>query len=72
MDTFLKTWHNSAVTSLGLFWMAFWAFGLGYVISSMIQVFVTRARMRKSKVLFVFAGLSYLWLVGGLIVPLVL
>lgn len=48
MDTFLETWHNSAVTSLGLFWMAFWAFGLGYVISSMIQVFVTRARMRKS------------------------
>lgn len=28
--------------------MAFWAFGLGYLISSMIQVFVTRERMRKS------------------------
>jgi uncharacterized membrane protein YraQ (UPF0718 family) len=28
--------------------MAFWAFGLGYLISSMIQVFVTRERMRRS------------------------
>ncbi len=36
------------MTSLGLFWMAFWAFGLGYVISSMIQVFVTKQRMKKT------------------------
>jgi len=28
--------------------MAFWAFGLGYLISSMIQVFVTRERMQRS------------------------
>ena len=28
--------------------MAFWAFGLGYRISSMIQVFVTEARMRRT------------------------
>ncbi len=28
--------------------MAFWAFGLGYTISSAIQVFVTRERMRQS------------------------
>lgn len=48
MSAFIETWHKAAVTSLGLFWMAFWAFGLGYVISSMIQVFVTRARMRQS------------------------
>ncbi len=27
--------------------MAFWAFSLGYLISSMIQVFVTRSRMRR-------------------------
>lgn len=27
--------------------MAFWAFGLGYLISSMIQVFVTRERMQR-------------------------
>jgi uncharacterized membrane protein YraQ (UPF0718 family) len=28
--------------------MAFWAFGLGYIISSMIQVFVTQTRMKKT------------------------
>ena len=49
MDSvFVQTWHTAAVTSVGLFWMAFWAFGLGYVISSAIQVFVTRERMRRS------------------------
>ncbi|MGA6926821.1 MAG: permease [Desulfosarcina sp.] len=48
MDDFLKLYSDAAVTSLGLFWMAFWAFGLGYVISSMIQVFVTRERMKRS------------------------
>ena len=46
MQSFLETWHQAAVTTLGLFWMAFWAFALGYLISSMIQVFVTRERMR--------------------------
>ncbi|PQA85446.1 permease [Hyphococcus luteus] len=45
---FLTTWREAAQTTLGLFWMAFWAFGLGYLISSMIQVFVTRERMKKS------------------------
>lgn len=48
MQEFLHLWHQAAVTTLGLFWMAFWAFGLGYLISSMIQVFVTRKRMRES------------------------
>ncbi len=48
MDDFLKLYAESAMTSLGLFWMAFWAFGLGYLISSMIQVFVTRERMKRS------------------------
>merc|ERR1712065_133998 len=43
--TFLELWHTSATTTLGLLWMAFW---LGYLISSMIQVFVTRERMRKT------------------------
>lgn len=47
MATFLSLWHEAAVTSFGLFWMAFWAFGLGYLISSMIQVFVTRSRMKQ-------------------------
>lgn len=35
------------MTALGLFWTAFWAFGLGYAVSSMIQVFVTRQTMRE-------------------------
>lgn len=48
MDDFLQTYAESVTTTLGLFWMAFWAFGLGYFISSMIQVFVTRERMKKS------------------------
>lgn len=48
MNDFLKLYSESATTSLGLFWMAFWAFGLGYLISSMIQVFVTRERMKSS------------------------
>ena len=47
MQAFLTHWHQAATTSVGLFWMAFWAFGLGYLISSMIQVFVTRERMRR-------------------------
>jgi uncharacterized membrane protein YraQ (UPF0718 family) len=48
MQQFLTTWHEAATTTAGLFWMAFWAFGLGYVISSMIQVFVTRERMKQA------------------------
>jgi uncharacterized membrane protein YraQ (UPF0718 family) len=48
VNTFLTTWHEAAMTSAGLFWMALWAFGLGYLISSMIQVFVTRERMKQT------------------------
>ncbi|MEZ4435960.1 MAG: permease [bacterium] len=48
MQSFLTNWREAAVTTLGLFWMALWAFALGYVVSSMIQVFVTRERMKKS------------------------
>lgn len=48
MDTFLQDWHSAAMTSLGLFWMALWAFVFGYFISSLIQVFVSRGRMRRS------------------------
>jgi len=44
----LSSWAESAWTSLGLFWMAFWAFGLGYLVSSGIQVFVTERRMRRA------------------------
>ena len=45
MNSFLEQWGNAAHTSLGYFWMALWAFVLGYLISSMIQVFVTTRRM---------------------------
>lgn len=48
MTEFLQTWNEAATTTVGLFWMAFWAFGLGYFISSMIQVFVTRERMKQT------------------------
>lgn len=48
MSDFLNTWAKAAMTSLGFFWMALWAFALGYLVSSMIQVFVTRARMRRA------------------------
>lgn len=46
--SFFETWGQAALTTLGYFWMAFWAFVLGYVISSMIQTFVTRERMRQT------------------------
>ncbi len=48
MNSFLKQWGEAAYTSAGFFWMALWAFVLGYVISSMIQVFVTEKRMQKT------------------------
>jgi len=49
MDSpFVDRWAEAAYTTVGLFWMAFWAFGLGYLISSLIQVFVTRERMQRA------------------------
>ncbi len=48
MNDFLIKWSEAAETSLGFFWMALWAFGLGYLMSSFIQVFVTEKRMRKN------------------------
>ena len=48
MNNFLKQWAEAAYTSTGFFWMALWAFALGYIISSMIQVFVTEKRMQKT------------------------
>jgi len=45
---FLDKWGDAALTSLGFFWMAFWAFGLGYLVSSCIQVFVTKERMQRA------------------------
>ena len=48
MNEFLKAWGEAAYTSLGFFWMALWAFALGYLISSMIQVFVTEKKMQRT------------------------
>jgi len=48
MNTFLQTWSEAAYTTVGFFWMALWAFVLGYFISSLIQVFVTQQRMKES------------------------
>ena len=50
METFLKQWGEAAYTTTGFFWMALWAFILGFIISSMIQIFVTEKRMLKSEV----------------------
>ncbi len=47
MNDFLKAWGEAAYTSVGFFWMALWAFILGYLLSSMIQIFVTQERMQK-------------------------
>lgn len=48
MNAFFETWNKAATTTAGLFWTAFWAFGFGYLISSMIQVFVTEKRMQQT------------------------
>jgi len=48
MESFLAGWSRASLTTLGFFWMAFWAFCLGYLISGAIQVFVTEERMQKT------------------------
>ena len=48
MEEFLTSWGEAAMMTLGFFWMALWAFSLGYIISSIIQVFVTRQRMQQT------------------------
>ncbi len=48
MNSFLKNWGEAAHTTAGFFWMALWAFILGYLISSIIQVFVTERRMQQA------------------------
>ncbi len=47
-NKFLEQWGNAAETSLGFFWMALWAFILGYALSSLIQVFVTKQNMQNT------------------------
>jgi len=48
MENFLRQWSEAAYTSAGFFWMALWAFILGYIISSIIQIFITEKRMQKT------------------------
>ncbi|BAO54192.1 permease [Nonlabens marinus] len=48
MEEFLKQWAEAAYTTTGFFWMALWAFILGYIISSMIQIFVTEKKMQET------------------------
>ncbi len=48
MNSFLDNWSKAAYTTAGFFWMALWAFAFGYVISSLIQIFVTEQRMQKT------------------------
>jgi len=48
MERYLSLWNEAALTSLGFFWMALWAFALGYLVSSLIQVLVTRQRMQRA------------------------
>ncbi|WP_036480953.1 permease [Myxosarcina sp. GI1] len=45
---FLSTYSEAVLTSLSFFWKALWAFILGYIVSSAIQVFVTRERMKQT------------------------
>jgi len=45
---FMQTWADAALTTLGFFWVAFWAFGLGYLISAAIQLFVSRDQMQQA------------------------
>jgi len=48
VSSFFSDWGVAAMTTLGFFWTALWAFCLGYVISSAIQVFVTHERMQRT------------------------
>jgi uncharacterized membrane protein YraQ (UPF0718 family) len=45
MSEVLRLWGEVAITSLGFFWKAGWAFVLGYAVSAMIQAFVPKGRL---------------------------
>ena len=47
MTDFFAKYTEAVATTAGFFWMAFWAFALGYLVSSMVQVFVTQDRIKK-------------------------
>tara|TARA_R110002049_G_scaffold306687_2_gene505605 strand:+ start:634 stop:1854 length:1221 start_codon:yes stop_codon:yes gene_type:complete len=46
MNSFIEKWGEAAYTSVGFFWMALWAFILGYALSSFIQIIVTKDKMQ--------------------------
>lgn len=45
MSDFINSYSQAVLTSFGFFWKALWAFILGYLISAMIQVFVSKPRL---------------------------
>ena len=47
-DSFLSLWGDSALTTLGFFWKAAWAFALGYLVSSLIQLVITKGQIRQA------------------------
>ncbi|WP_216358806.1 permease [Orenia metallireducens] len=47
INNFFKLYGQGAVTAIGFFWKAGWAFILGYFISSMIQSFVPKKKLTK-------------------------
>jgi len=48
MSSFWDLYGEATLTSLSFFWKALWAFILGYIVSSLIQILVTRNRMQKT------------------------
>lgn len=46
--SFWQLYSEAVLTTLSFFWKALWAFIIGYIISSAIQVFVTRERMQRT------------------------
>jgi uncharacterized membrane protein YraQ (UPF0718 family) len=44
----MQAWNDAAIATTSFFWKALWGFVLGYVISSLIQVLVTRQRMQEA------------------------
>lgn len=48
MEGFLEAWSLAARTSIGFFWTALWAFILGYALSAVIQVFVSRRLLHRN------------------------
>ncbi len=48
MNNFFYLWWEAAYTSLWFFWMALWAFSFGYLVSSLIQIFVTEKKMQET------------------------